>query len=174
MSRRLFVIWFEDEHAITSAAKAARGAGYSIVEAYTPFAVHGLDTAIGMRPTRLAWITLALGLGGAAFKLWFQVWTSSVDWPINIGGKPMNSLPAFVPLTFEVMVLAAGVGSVLAFLIISGLMPGRKPRVVYNRASNDQFVLVVAENDATFDPDKARRLFEQHGAVSAEERIEQE
>ncbi|MEO8167447.1 MAG: DUF3341 domain-containing protein, partial [bacterium] len=154
MSRRLLVSVFESDHDIIGATRTAREQGYRIVDAYTPYAVHGLDKAMGVRPTRIAWLCFLFGLTGAAAKLWFQIWTSAFDWPVNVGGKPLTSLPAFIPVTFEVMVLFAGVGTVLSFFLISKMWPGKKPHVVYKGATNDRFVLVLAEEDAAFDVDK--------------------
>lgn len=172
MSRRLLVSVFRNDHDIVGATNAAREHGYEIVDAYTPYAVHGLDKAMGVRPTRIAWLCLAFGLTGAIAKLWFQIWTSAFDWPVNVGGKPLTSLPAFVPVTFEVMVLFAGVGTVLAFSIMSKLWPGKKPGVVYPDATNDRFVLVLAQNDAAFDVEKVRQMFVHYNVVQVEEQVE--
>jgi len=174
MSRRLLVSVFESEQDIIAATKSARENGYDIVDIYTPYAVHGLDMAMGITPTRLAFVCFALGLIGAVAKLGFQIWTSAWDWPVNVGGKPLLSIPAFVPVTFEVTVLFAGVGTVLAFLLRSKLFPGKKPKAVYARATNDRFVIVLAENDASFDVGKVREMFTPHGLVNMEERVEKE
>lgn len=172
MSNRLLVSWFGTERDILGATKAARANGYDIVDIYTPFAVHGLDTAQGIKPTRIAALCLALGLTGAIAKLGFQIWTSAWDWPVNVGGKPLISLPAFVPVTFEVTVLFAGVGTVLAFLLRSGLRLGKKPTVVYEGVTDDKFVLVLSQSDAAFDVERVRALFVPFHVVKIEERIE--
>ncbi|MDZ7288944.1 MAG: DUF3341 domain-containing protein [candidate division KSB1 bacterium] len=174
MSRRLLVSVFGNEHDLLGATKAAREKGYEIVDVYTPYAVHGLDTAMGVRPTRLAYVCFALGLSGAVAKLGFQIWTSAWNWPVNVGGKPLISIPAFVPVTFEVMVLFAGVGTVLAFFLRSKLFPGKKPSVVYDRVTDDRFVLVLAETDAAFDVRKVREMFKPFGLLHLEERLEKE
>lgn len=173
MSRRLLVAVFSGEHAIRDAARDARERGYTIAEAYTPYAVHGLDTAMGLRPTRFGWLTFVLGAAGAAFMMWYQLWMSSSSWPLNVGGKPYHSVPAFVPVTFELMVLLAGVGSVVGFLAISRLWPGRRARIVHPRSTDDSFVLVLVETDAAFDAGAARELMLRHGALSTEERLEE-
>lgn len=173
MSRRLFLAAFEREEDILGAARASRKLGYSIVDAHTPFAVHGMEEALGLPPSRLPWVCFALGLFGAAFKVWFEYWTTWTAWPINVGGKPWDSLPAFVPVTFEVMVLLAGVSTVLAFFLVSGLRPGRKPALPIPRITDDRFLLVLEENDAVFDATRVRRLFEEFDAVQVEERVEE-
>lgn len=155
-----------------AAVKALRRAGYSIVDIYAPYAVHGLDRAAGFRPTRLPIICFVLGLLGATLKVWFQVWTSAVNWPINVGGKPWNSLPAFVPVTFEVMVLLAGVGTVIALFIAARLYPGKTARNIYPGTTDDRFAVVIEERDATFNPVALRALCEKYRAVHTEEREE--
>ncbi len=170
MSGRVLVAVFEREEDILEATRAAREAGLEIRDVYAPYAVHGLDRAMGLRPSRLPWVCFALGVAGAAFKIWFEYWTTAVDWPVNVGGKPWNSLPAFVPITFEVMVLFAGVSTVLAFFMAARLYPGRAARLVDPRVTNDRFALVLEETDAAFDAGRVRRMMERRGAVRVEER----
>ncbi len=174
MSRRLLVSGFEHERDILDATNIARERGYKIVDVYTPYAVHGLDVAQGLKKSRLPWLTFALGITGAIAKLWYQIWTSATSWPVNVGGKPLKSVPAFVPVTFEMMVLFAGVGTVLAFFVVSKLRPGKKPRVVFDRATDNRFYLVIEQSDAGFDVNKMRVLFERFHVVSMEERVEVE
>lgn len=172
MSRRLLAAWFGREEEILGATRAAREAGYEVLDVHTPYAVHGLDAAAGLRPSRLPWICFALGLTGAVAKLWYQIWTSATSWPVNVGGKPLNSVPAFVPVTFEMMVLFAAVGTVLAFFVVSRLRPGARPRHVYERSSNDQFTLVIVQGDARFDAAEAGALFRRFNLIRMEERLD--
>jgi hypothetical protein len=162
---------FEDEAGILGAARAAREQGLRIVDAYTPYAVHGLDRAMGLKPSRLSLVCLFAGAAGAVLKLWFEIWTAAFDWPINVGGKPWNSLPAFVPITFEVMVLFAGLATVLAFIAVSRLRPGKQPKLIAPGVTNDRFALVLEEADAAFDAQQVRRLLERHGAVEITESV---
>lgn len=173
MSRRLLIGVFESEEDILHATRASRALGYKFVDAHTPYAVHGLDEAMGLAPSRLPWVCFALGVAGAAFKVWFEFWTTSINWPVNVGGKPWNSLPAFVPITFEVMVLAAGVSTVVAFLAVARLLPGRKAKMPEARVTDDQFVLVLEQTDAAFDVSRVRRLLGGLNAVRIEERVEE-
>ena len=174
MKKRLFTAYFEQEEDILGVTNAAKEQGYEIRDVYTPYAVHGLDKAMGLRKSRLPWICLAFALLGAAAKLWFQIWTSAFDWPVNVGGKPLASIPAFVPVTFEITVLFAGLGTVAAFLLVSRLRPGKKPSLNFNRATNDRHVLVLVENDASFDPVRAAALCEQYHCVQVKEILEEE
>lgn len=167
---RLLLGTFEREEDILAVTRASRNRGLKIVDVYTPYAVHGLDQAGGLKPSRLPWVCFYLGLFGAAFKVWFEFWTTAVSWPINVGGKPWNSLPAFVPVTFEVMVLFAGVSTVIAFLIASRLRPGKIAKLPDPRVTDDRFVLVLEQTDSTFDPDEVGRFFRHHGATAVVER----
>ena len=174
MSRIMMLGLFSDEDGIIGAVGAARAQGLRVVEAYTPYAVHGLDRALGLKRSRLSLVCLVAGALGAVLKLWFETWTAAVDWPVDVGGKPWNSLPAFVPITFEVMVLFAGLGTVAAFLLVSRLRPGKQPALIDPRVTNDRFALVLEETDSTFDPGRVRALLERHGAVEVTERITEE
>ena len=174
MSRRLLLGVFDNEHDIMGVTQAARASGYKIVDVYAPYAVHGLDHAMGLEASKLSRVCFALGLFGAAFKVWFEYWTTATDWPINVGGKPFNSLPAFVPVTFEVMVLFAGVSTVIVFLYVCGLFPGKKASIIRRDVTNHRFVLVLEQSDAAFDISRVKRLFESFHVVRIEERLEEE
>ena len=168
MKSRLFVAWFEREDAILEAARAARQAGYAIGDAYTPYAVHGMDEAMGLGPSRLPWVCFGCGLAGLLLAISFQLWTSAIDWPLNVGGKPPASVLAFVPLTFEVMVLFAGLGSVAALFLRARLYPSRSPRFLLPRVTNDRFALVLTGPDSQFGEPEMRMLCERAGAVATE------
>jgi len=170
MNRRVLIGIFDSEDAILEATDAARRRGLKIVDVFAPYAVHGLDKAMGLERSKLPWVCLALGLFGATFKVWFEYWTTAFDWPLNVGGKPWNSLPAFVPITFEVMVLFAGISTVLAFFGINRLWPGRRPAIVDPRITNDRFALVIEEDNAAFDVDEIGQFMQEHRALRVEER----
>lgn len=172
MNRRTLLGFFEYEKDILGATRAVRQAGFSIADVYSPYAVHGMDKAMGLAPSKLPWVCFLLGLLGAGLKVWFEFWTTAQDWPINVGGKPWNSLPAFVPVTFEVMVLFAGVSTVVAFLFVSRLWPGKKPVIADPAVTDNHFVLVIEETDAAFDPAKVRRLLQEYHVIRTEERVE--
>lgn len=173
-NRRYLLGVFTTEEDILGVTREARERGHTIVDVYAPYAVHGLEKAMGLRPTRLPVITLLLGLLGATLKIWFEFWTSAIDWPINVGGKPWNSWPAFFPVTFEVMVLFAGLGTVAALMIGRRLLPGRKAHCPVPGVTDDRFALVLEERDAGFDRAATEAMFEAHHAVEILERVEQE
>lgn len=170
MSRRALMGVFAHETDVLAATEAARRDGLTILDVYVPYAVHGLDRAMALQPSRLPWVCFLLGLGGAAFKVWFEYWTTAVSWPINVGGKPWNSLPAFVPVTFEVMVLFAGVSTVVAFLLVAKLRPWRRAVLVHPAVTDDRFVLLLEQSDAGFDVPRVREMFERHHATEVLER----
>ena len=165
--RRHLVI-FDQPHRAVRAAEVLRRRSYAVVEAHTPFAVHGMDTALGMRESRLPWATLVGGLVGGAVGLGFPLWVHATDWPLNIGGKDYLAWPAIAPVTFEVIVLLAAFATVGGLLWASRLRPRRdipttQPSPVYMR---DNFVLVVEERDGTFDLNQFREESSRLGATA--------
>ena len=171
MNRNLMGVFTREEE-ILKVTRACRERGYKIVDVYAPYAVHGLDRAMGLRPSRITWVCFLLGVTGAAAMLWFQVWASAIDWPANIGGKPLNSLPAFIPVTFETAVLMAGVGTIVALALRSRLFPWVKPRLTHPRVTDDHFVLAIRQTDADLHPSMAGRLLRDHGAIEVHEDTE--
>jgi hypothetical protein len=189
VSQKVLIAGFAGEEDLLQAVAAVRERGWPIVEAFTPYPVHGLDRAMGLRRSRLSVACFLSGLTGLALALLFQFWTTAWDWPLNVGGQPWNSLPAFVPVTFEAMVLFAGLGLVLAWLIRSRLYPGKEAALALPEQTDNRFVLVVREPrelgvrsqesgaggpeagiQAT--PEDARAVLQRHGAASLEEREE--
>jgi hypothetical protein len=180
MSQKTYSAGFVGEPDLLQAIAAVRERGWPIVEAYTPYPVHGLDRALGLRRSRLSVACFFSGLTGVALALLFQFWTTAWDWPLNVGGQPWNSLPAFVPVTFEAMVLFAGLGLVLAWLIRSQLYPGKEASLALPEQTDNQFVLVVREPrgseetsqgaGAKVTPEEVRALLQSHGAACVVER----
>ena len=139
---------FDREQDIVAAAAASRERGLAIEDAYTPYPIHGLASAMRLEPSRLPWVCFWLGISSGAAMLLFQYWASAISWPTNVGGRPWNSFPAFVPVTFELVVLVAGVGTVVAFLVAAGLRPWRRADVPDPRVTDDRFALVLLAEDA--------------------------
>ncbi len=169
MSDRVLVASFEHEDDLLAATRAVRGRGLHIVDAFTPYAVHGLDKAMGLRSSRLTWVCFICGMIGAGGMLWFENWIAAVAWPIDVGGKPWNSLPSDVPVAFEAAVLLAGFGSVFVLFIVSRLFPGRAARIVDLRATDDRFVLVIDQADAAFDVAAVEELLQEFDVVETRE-----
>jgi mono/diheme cytochrome c family protein len=172
MTRKVVVCVFEREEDLLGAASAARKQGIPIVDAYSPYAIHGLDRAMGLTASRLPWACFVLGLIGAVSILAFQFWASTRSWAINVGGRPWNSLPAYVPATFEMMVLFGGVGTVITFIVIAGLRSWRDPALPAPRVTDDRFALVLGSQQATIDRSGIDALLARYRPVSIDERDE--
>lgn len=172
MSSRALLAIFEHEDDLLAATAEVRKSGLSIVDAFTPYAVHGLEKAMGLKPSRLTWVCFICGMIGVTGMLCFEHLSASVWWPIDVGGKPWNSLPSDVPVAFEAAVLLAGFGSVFALFAVSRLYPGKKPRMIPGRITDDQFVLMIDQTDAGFDFASVEKLLKGFNAVAVEEYIE--
>ena len=171
MSDRVLLATFGHEDDLLEATEAVRRKGLRIVDAFTPYAVHGLDRAMGLRPSRLTWVCFICGMIGASGMLWFQHWTSAVNWPIDVGGKPWNSLPSEVPVAFEAAVLLAGFGSVFALFLVSRLFPGKRPKIIDPRTTDDRFVLVIDQSDASFDAAAINQMLQEFDVIKTEEQL---
>ncbi len=156
----------EDEQ-LKRTVRELRDAGFTIADVRTPYAVHGLETVVPVPPTRLGWICAAGGFLGAGLILLFQSWTSASDWALDVGGKPFQSTPAFIPVTFEFGVLLAAVSTVIGFLARSRLWPGKRTAPGTRVASDDRFVVVLHADNASFDQKAAERLAAHHGIAIA-------
>jgi hypothetical protein len=146
----LFVIaTFADGQTLLRAVRAARAENYRIFDAYTPFPVHGLDEAMGIRRTRLPWVTLVAGAFGLVFAAALQFYTSVWDWPLDVGGKPDESALAFVPVAFEITVLVAALSTLGAFLLRARLYPGKAQQPLAGGATEDVFALALRKRDTS-------------------------
>jgi hypothetical protein len=153
--------------------RAAAGHGWEVADIYAPYFVHGLEDVLGWRRSRLPVACFLGGLAGVVLAFWLQFWTTAQDWPINVGGRPWNSLPAFVPVAFESMVLLAGFSLVFAWLFRSGLYPGKAARLPLPGATDDRFLLVLREGSDARDISVIISLLETCGASVAEEQVEE-
>jgi hypothetical protein len=151
----------EDEQ-VKRAVGELRRSGFSVDDVRTPYAIHGLEKAAGVPPSRIGWACAIGGFTGAGLILLFQSWTSAADWALDVGGKPFNSIPAFIPVTFEVGVLLAAFATVGAFLFRSKLWPGRRVDGSRDGSSDDRFVIVLKAENAGFDRATAERIAAQH------------
>ncbi|MCX5795524.1 MAG: DUF3341 domain-containing protein [Elusimicrobia bacterium] len=164
MAHELVAGVFDSEERILAAARAARRAGLPIHDAYTPFAVHGLDRELGLEPSHLGVVCFRFGAAGLILTLGFQYWASTFDWPMNIGGKSLNASPALIPVAFELTVLFAGVGMVLWFLAMRGLSPVKKPALEALGGVDDRFVLALRREPGGPSGEALRRFLEAQGA----------
>lgn len=144
--KKFAVAAYDDEEVLFPAVKKVRHSGYKLHNIYTPFPVHGLDEAMGLKGTDLHTAGFIYGLCGTSTAIGFISWIFTSDWPVNIGGKPHFALPAWIPITFELTVLFAAVGMVLTFCYLNQIMPGVKKHVFHPRQSDDMFVIVLELN----------------------------
>jgi hypothetical protein len=163
---------FTQPEPLLEAARRASDAGYSRVEAYSPFEVEGLAHSLRLPPSRVPLFTLLggiLGGGGAYFMLWYS---SVVDLPWNVGGRPTNSWTSFIPITFELTVLGASFGAVLSMLILNRLIRIHHPVFqvpAFLRASRDRFFLCLRAEDPAFERAGTRAFLEGLGPVAVHE-----
>jgi Alternative complex III, ActD subunit len=154
---------FDDPSALVHAARAAHEAGYRWLDAYTPYPIEEVSEAIGAHDTRLPLIVLLGGVVGGLAGYLLQYWTSVIDYPLNVGGRPFHSWPAFIPPTFETTVLGAAIAVVLGMFALNGLPMPYHP--VFNvprfaLSSRDRFFLCIEAIDPLFDRDETRRFLE--------------
>lgn len=163
---------YQDEHEIVHAAQRMYDLGYRKMDGYSPIPVHGLDDAIGRRRTKLPILVLCAGLAGAFggfFMLWFS---STIHYPLNVGGRPYNSWPMFIPITFECTILCASLTAVFGMLGLNGLPQPYHPTFNvpdFIRASSNGFFLCVESTDPKFDPAAVKADFESTHAKAVHE-----
>ncbi len=146
---------------LVRAAARVRDAGYTKWDAHTPFPVHGLDGAMGIRTTRLPFFVLGAGMIGTTTGLAMQYWMNAVDYKLIISGKPFNSLPADIPVTFELTVLLASLTAFIGMLVLNNLPRFNHPlfRVsAFRRSTTDAFFLAIEATDPRFDREKTEQL----------------
>lgn len=154
---------FDEAETLIRAAQSAKDAGYKRMEGYSPFPVHGLSDALGFRDNRVPWIVFLAGLVGGTCGYLLQFWISVHDLPLNVGGKPMNSTPSFVPVTFECTILFAVLSAFGSVLVLNWLPQPYHP--IFNaegfeRASQDRFFLCIESDDPLFDDEGTREFLE--------------
>jgi len=157
------VAYFADAQGVLTAARELIRNGIGVAEIYGPYPLHEADHLLGRRRSRLPWVTLAAGACGTAMALGLQFYTNVLHWPMNVGGKPANSLLAFIPITFELTVLLGGVATAGAFLAASRLIPRLRPPGLLDGVTDDRFALVVDHLAPGFDEKEAQRILDAVG-----------
>lgn len=144
MAVKKFVVGgFTEEAQLFDAVKTVRKSGYKLHDVYTPFPIHGLDQAMGLRDTSLHTAGFVYGTTGFLIGLSFITWAFTTDWPLDIGGKPHFALPAWIPILFELTVLFSAVGMVLTFCYLCQLAPFVKKHHFHLRSTDDLMVMVI-------------------------------
>jgi hypothetical protein len=157
---------FGDQDALVLATRKVREAGYTKLDAYTPYPVEGLAEALGFQRSRVPLVVLAGGILGAAGGYFLQYWLNVLDYPLNVGGRPLNSIPSWIIVTFEMTILSAALFAVLGMLALNGLPRPNHP--VFNvpefaLASTNRFFLAVEASDPRFESRATREFLESLG-----------
>ncbi len=162
---------FESSGALLHAAEKIRDAGYTTFDCHSPFPIHGMDAAMGLKRSVVGYIAGISAVVGGSFAFWLQWYTSAVDYPLVISGKPFNSFVAFIPVTFGLTVLFAALGAVIGMLITNRL-PQHFHGFFYSerfcKFSNDAFVVSVEAGDKMYDANKTRAFLESIGGKHIE------
>ncbi len=163
---------FEDGGQLLRAAGEAHSAGYRKMEGYSPVPVEGLDEALGRKRSILARLVLIGGTIGCVGGFLLQYWVSKIAYPLNIGGKPYNSWPMFIPVTFEMTILFAALTAVIGMFALNGLPRLYHPVFNVERfqgASRDRYFLCIESNDGQFDHRTTKTFLENLGALGVYE-----
>jgi hypothetical protein len=165
---------FKSAHDVLHAAEKVRDAGYVRWDAHTPFPVHGMDRAMGLRDSRLGWIVLAFALTGLTGAFVMMHWMNGIDYPTVVGDKPPGApegLPSMVPILFELTILLSAFGAVLGMFHLNKLPRHHHPVFESDRfrlASDDRFFISIEADDPKFDVDKTRALLAGAHAANVE------
>jgi hypothetical protein len=162
---------FENTAGLLAAAEKTRNAGYKKFDCHSPFPIHGMDKAMGLKRSGLGWLVGISGIIGTSSALALQWWTSTIEYPLVISGKPLFSFQAYVPVTFAVGVLLSAFTALFGMLILNGL-----PRLFhpvfysdkFSKFSDDGFFISVESNDAKFDPQQTAKFLESVGGKDIE------
>ena len=162
---------FENPESLMHACAKVRDAGFAIWDAHTPFPIHGLEKAMGLKRSMVSALVLVMGLSGASLGMLMQWWTASVDYVMVVSGKPFFSWPAFIPITFECGVLGGAIGAVLGMLILARLPQHHHP--LFNsenfaRVTDDAFFISIEASDPKFDAGATQKLLQEIGATHVE------
>ncbi|MFI5297812.1 MAG: DUF3341 domain-containing protein [Polyangiales bacterium] len=166
------VSMFDTPRDLYRACEGLRDAGYKEFDAHTPFAVHGLEKAMGLAPSKLPWIVILMGATGLASAVLMMWWMGGVDYPLNISGKPSFALASSIPIMFELTVLFSAFGCFFGMWGLNRLPKFYDPvfkHPSFGRASDDKFFISVPVEDPKFDRLKTRELLERLGGREVEE-----
>jgi hypothetical protein len=158
---------FASPDEVLEAARQAWEAGYRSMDAFTPFAVEGLSEAVGFPRTRVPLVTLLCGLAGGAGGYFMMWYSATISYPLNVGGRPLHSWPAFIPITFELAVLCAALGTVIGMLVLNGLPRPHHPifnTPHYAERSGSRFYLCIKADDGLYDSESTWEFLRKTGA----------
>lgn len=173
MSKQIYMILaeYDGPAALLHAAEKVKNAGFKRFDTYSPFPIHGMDDAMGLGQSKLGWIVLVGGLTGAFTGFFLQTWVSVSAYPIVISGKPFFSYPAFIPVTFELMVLFSSFAAVFGMFGLNKLPRLHHPifaSETIKRATSHGFFLGINADDPLFNQERVNELFSDSGATHIE------
>lgn len=163
---------YDSASGIYEACEKVRDAGYQNWDACTPFPVHGLDKAMGLKPSILPWMVLVAGTAGGVLMMLFIIWAAAVDYPLNIGGKPLLSIPAFIPPVFEITILFSALTTVFGMFFLNRLPRHNHPlfqSIRFERVTDDKFFIAIESSDAKFSLEQTKAFLQGTGATYVEE-----
>jgi hypothetical protein len=162
---------FTDDRDLVKAGRAAREFGYTKLDAYTPFPVHGIDDALGIPRSKLGWIVTVAAAAGCASAVLLIWWTGAIDYPLSVGGKPLFAFEPSVPIMFELTILFSAFATVIGIFALNKLPQYYHPIFnfsCYEKATDDRFLLAIEADDPLFDPDESAQLMQSLGAHTTE------
>lgn len=165
MSQTKFILGsFADPDELMDGIDRLQQNNVSIYDCYTPMPIHGIEAKLGVKPSRLPIAAFCFGALGTTLGISLLYYTMVSDWPMNVGGKPAFAIPDFVPVVFEVTILLCALGMVATFFYRNHLFPGRAPRVMDIRATDDRFIIAIDARE-NHDHEKIETLLKEAGAL---------
>lgn len=162
---------FESPLALLHAAKKVRDSGFTNFDCHSPFPIHGMDEAMGLKRSKLGFIIGAMGLTGALFGFGLQTWVHLVEYPLNISGKPYFAYPAYLIITFELMVLFSAFGAVFGMMFLNKIPRFNHPVFYsdkFSDVSSDAFYISIELTDPIFDENKTKSYLKEIGGTDIE------
>lgn len=162
---------FKNPGHLMKAAKLTSKAGYTKFDCHSSFPIHGMDDAMGLKPSKLGFIVLGHALLGFFGGLALQAWTASIAYPVNISGKPFTNWPAFVPVTFELTILLSAFGAVFGMFFLNNMPKHHNPLFnsdTFKKTTDDGFFVVIESTDPLYNEEKTRKFLQDAGAIHIE------
>ena len=168
---------FKNPGELMEAARSVSKAGYHKFDAYSPFPIHGMDDAMGLKKSKLGWIVLFHGIAGLLIGIVLQLWVSTEAYPLNISGKPHANIPAFVPVAFELTILFSAFGAFFGMFVLNKLPSLNHPLFnskIFEKVTDDGFFIGIEAGDDLYSNEKTEKLLKDIGASHIEKVYEDE
>ena len=163
------VAQFENPARLVEGVEKVRAAGYSNVEAYSPYPIHGMERVLGLAGSKVPWFTLCGGISGLSLAVWLQWWSGSVEYPVIIGGKPLFAVEPSIPIMFELTVLLSALMTMVGMLILNRLPKPYHPLDKYppfRRVTDDKFFISIESEDPKFDAESVQAILSEAGGTN--------